>query len=146
MRDAVGHRVVHGGARFREPVVVDEEVKARSRELSRSRRCTTRRRSTAIEAAQRALPDVPHVAVFDTAFHATMPGGGGDVRRARAVARGMGHPPLRLPRPLGAVGGRARARAAAVVCHLGGGCSVTAVRDGRSVDTTMGFTRSKACR
>lgn len=92
-----------------------------------------------IEAAERALPDVPHVAVFDTAFHATIP----DEASVYAVPRrwhdewgvrrygfhGLSvqwcAEQVRVPR--------------LVICHLGGGSSVTAVRDGRSVDTTMGF-------
>jgi acetate kinase len=94
----------------------------------------------ALAQARRALPDVPQVAVFDTAFHATIPDEAStyavpsrwrnewDIRRygfhGLSVAWAAGQVPV--PR--------------LVVCHLGGGCSVTAVRDGRSVDTTMGFT------
>ena len=87
--DAVGHRVVHGGARFREPVVIDDDVVARDRaSWRRSRRCTTRPRSRRSTRRARRCPSVPHVAVFDTAFHATIPRRGRDVRRpARAGAR-----------------------------------------------------------
>ena len=70
---AVGHRVVHGGSRFVEPVVIDEEVKAAIRELTPLAPLHNAPALEAIEAAQQALPNVPHVAVFDTAFHATMP-------------------------------------------------------------------------
>jgi acetate kinase len=93
----------------------------------------------AIRAAQEALPDVPHVGVFDTAFHRTLP----EVARtyllpARFRERGIrrfGFHGLSVQWAAERVG-----VARLVVCHLGGGSSVTAVRDGRSIDTTMGFT------
>jgi acetate kinase len=137
--DAVGHRVVHGGVRFREPVVLDDEVKSAIRELSSLAPLHNEPALEAIEAAQRALPDVPHVAVFDTAFHATLP----EEAAVYAV-------PRRWPEEWGVrrygfhglsvqwAAGRVPVPRL-VVCHLGGGCSVTAVRDGRSVETTMGF-------
>jgi len=93
-----------------------------------------------IDEAGRALPDVPQVAVFDTAFHATVP----DAAAAYAVparwreewgVRRFGFHGLSVESCAGRV-----AVPRLVVCHLGGGCSVTAVLDGRSVDTTMGFT------
>jgi acetate kinase len=136
--DAVGHRVVHGGARFVEPVVIDEEVKTAIQELTPLAPLHNTPALRAIEEAQTALPGVPHVAVFDTAFHATMP----EEATRYAVperwhewgVRRYGFHGLsvewaawqvRVPR--------------LVVCHLGGGSSVTAVLDGRSVETTMGF-------
>jgi acetate kinase len=137
--DAVGHRVVHGGTRFRDPVVIDDDVKAAIAELSSLAPLHNRPALEAIEDAQRSLPDVPHVAVFDTAFHATIPGEAATyavprrwreewgVRRygfhGLAVAWAAEQVPVRR----------------LVVCHLGGGCSVTAVLEGRSLDTTMGF-------
>jgi acetate kinase len=137
--DAVGHRVVHGGTRFRDPVVVDDEVKAAIAELSSLAPLHNRPALDAIEEAQRSLPDVPHVAVFDTAFHSTIPPEAatyavpGRWREEWGVRRYGFH-------------GLAVAWAAEqlpvrrlVVCHLGGGCSLTAVLDGRSIDTTMGF-------
>ena len=134
------HRVVHGGARFRDPVVVDDEIE---RELAALAELAPLHASPAIDAlreARRRLPDVPHVAVFDTAFHATIP----DEASTYAI-------PLRWREEWGirryGFHGLSVQWAAEqvpvprlVVCHLGGGCSVTAVRDGRSVDTTMGFT------
>jgi acetate kinase len=136
---AVGHRVVHGGARFREPVVVDEDVLSAVRELSSLAPLHNTPALRAIDDARRALPDVPHVAVFDTSFHTTIP--------AEAATYAI---PLRWREEWGirryGFHGLAVASIAErlrvgrlVVCHLGGGCSVTAVRDGRSVDTTMGF-------
>ena len=137
--DAVGHRVVHGGRRFVEPVVVDDEVERAIEELAVLAPLHNPPALKAIRRARAALPDVPHVAVFDTAFHATMPAAAStyavperwreewDVHRygfhginVQWVASQVDVPRL-------------------VVAHLGGGCSVTAVLDGRSVDTTMGF-------
>ena len=137
--DAVGHRVVHGGARFRDPVLIDEDVVDAIRDLSTLAPLHNRPALAAIEEARRALPAVPHVAVFDTAFHATIP------ERAATYAipsrwreewgvRRYGFHGLAVE----SVAERVRVRRL-VVCHLGGGCSVTAVLDGRSVDTTMGF-------
>jgi acetate kinase len=137
--DAVGHRVVHGGARFRDPVRIDEEVVDAIRDLSALAPLHNRPALGAIEEARQALPAVPHVAVFDTAFHATIP------ERAATYAI-----PSRWRQEWGVrrygFHGLAVASVAEqvpvrrlVVCHLGGGCSVTAVLDGRSVDTTMGF-------
>ncbi|MGH3057161.1 MAG: acetate/propionate family kinase, partial [Gaiellaceae bacterium] len=137
--DAVGHRVVHGGARFRDPVRIDETVVDAIRELSALAPLHNVPSLAAIEEARRALPAAPHVAVFDTAFHATIP--------ARAATYAI---PSRWREEWGvrrygfhglavaSVAERLRVRRL-VVCHLGGGCSVTAVLDGRSVDTTMGF-------
>lgn len=136
---AVGHRVVHGGERFSEPTLIDDAVLAELDELVELAPLHNAPAVAAIEAARKALPDVAHVAVFDTAFHQTLPDLASTyllpVRfRARGIRRYGFHglsvqwaaervPVTRL-----------------VVCHLGGGSSVTAVRDGRSIDTTMGFT------
>src|SRR5439155_8569545 len=70
---AVAHRVVHGGERFREPVVVDRDVEAALRELTELAPLHNAPALRALAEARAALPDVPHVAVFDTAFHATIP-------------------------------------------------------------------------
>ena len=135
----VGHRVVHGGDRFTGPALLDDDVLAELVRLIELAPLHNAPAIDAIEAARAALPDVPHIAVFDTAFHQTLP----DIARtyllpARYRERGIrryGFHGLsvewateRVPVPR------------LVVCHLGGGSSVTAVRDGRSVDTTMGFT------
>jgi acetate kinase len=136
--EAVGHRVVHGGTRFVEPVVIDEEVKAAIRELTPLAPLHNAPALAAIEDAQRTLPDVPHVAVFDTAFHRTMPEEATryavpeqwfdwGVRRYgfHGLSAEWAASQVQVPR--------------LVVCHLGGGSSVTAVLAGRSVETTMGF-------
>jgi acetate kinase len=137
---AVAHRVVHGGARFREPVLVDDEVAAALDDLAELAPLHNAPALRALGRARRQFPALPHVAVFDTAFHVSIP----DVAAAYAL-------PHRLRDELGirryGFHGLSVQWASEqvhvprlVVCHLGGGCSVTAVRDGRSVDTTMGFT------
>lgn len=137
---AAAHRIVHGGARFRDPVVVDDEVE---RELSALAELAPLHAAPAIDALRQArerLPGVPHVAVFDTAFHATIPDEASTyavprrwreewgIRRFGFHGLSVQWSSEQVPVPR------------LVVCHLGGGCSVTAVLDGHSVDTTMGFT------
>jgi acetate kinase len=136
---AVGHRVVHGGAAFREPVLVDDEVKSAIEGVSDLAPLHNVPALRALDEARLTLPRIPHVAVFDTAFHATIP------ERASTYAV-----PLRWRQEWGirryGFHGLSVAWASEqvqvprlLVCHLGGGCSVTAVLHGRSVDTTMGF-------
>jgi acetate kinase len=137
--DAVGHRVVHGGERFTEPTLIDNAVLANLTRLIELAPLHNAPAVEAIKAARAALPEAAHIAVFDTAFHKSLP----DVTktyllparfRERGIRRYGFHglsvqwvtERVRVPR--------------LVVCHLGGGASVTAVLDGRSVDTTMGFT------
>ncbi len=143
--DVAGHRVVHGGTRFREAVVIDESVREELAGLSALDPEHMHASLAGIDAVSAAFPTVPQVAAFDTAFHATLPEAAAGyglpfewterwgLRRfgfhglsvAYAVERTsdlLVAPPSRL-----------------IVCHLGGGCSVTAVQGGRSVDTTMGF-------
>jgi acetate kinase len=136
--DAVGHRVVHGGARFQEPAVVDDEVAEAIRELTPLAPLHNAAALRGIEEAQAALPDVPHVAVFDTAFHATLPG---EATRYAIPERWHEWGVRRYGfHGLSVEWAASQVRVQRlVVCHLGGGCSVTAVLDGRSVETTMGF-------
>jgi acetate kinase len=136
---AVAHRVVHGGT-LREPVVIDDAVERRLAEVTELAPLHNAPALQAIDEARRLLPDVPHVAVFDTAFHATIPPVASTYALPERLREGVGirrygfhglsvqWASERVPVPR------------LVVCHLGGGCSVTAVLDGRSVDTTMGFT------
>ena len=137
--DAVGHRVVHGGRRFDQPAVIDEAVERAIEELAILAPLHNRRALEEIHRAREALPGVPHVAVFDTAFHRTMSPAAStyavpqrwreewDVHRYgfHGISVQWVSSQIDVER--------------LVVCHLGGGCSVTAVREGRSVDTTMGF-------
>jgi acetate kinase len=136
---AVGHRVVHGGSRFVQPAVVDDEVKEQIRELTVLAPLQNIPTLRAIERAQAALPGVPHVAVFDTAFHQTIPAEAHTYAvpsrwREEWGIRRYGFHGLSVEWAASQV-----REERVVVCHLGGGCSVTAVRGGRSVDTTMGF-------
>ncbi|HET7026432.1 MAG TPA: acetate/propionate family kinase [Candidatus Limnocylindrales bacterium] len=144
----VGHRVVHGGSVFRSPVVVDDAVLARIDELSTLAPLHNPVALGVIRAARTLLPDVPHVACFDTAFHATLPEvawryplpdrwlDDWGVRRygfhGLSIEWSVGRAAERLDRPARALD--------LVVAHLGGGCSVTAVRGGRSAWTSMGLT------
>ncbi|HET8528676.1 MAG TPA: acetate kinase [Gaiellaceae bacterium] len=137
--DAVGHRIVHGGS-FAEAEPLDEAVEREIERLTVLAPLQNRRALEAIARVRERLPFVPQVAVFDTAFHRTLPDAAATyaiprIWRERYGIRRVGFhgisvqwaaSQVRVPR--------------LVVCHLGGGCSVTAVRDGRSVDTTMGFT------
>jgi acetate kinase len=137
--DAVGHRVVHGGRRFPGPALIDDEVERAIDELSVLAPLHNRRALEEIRRAREALPDVPHVAVFDTAFHRTLPPAASTYAiperwREKWDVHRYGFHGISVQW----VASQIEAERL-VVCHLGGGCSVTAVRDGRSVDTTMGF-------
>jgi acetate kinase len=137
--DAVAHRVVHGGDHTA-PLPLDDAAADELARLVDLAPLHNRPALDAIAAARAALPGVPHVAVFDTAFHANLP----EVARTYAVAEELRE---RLGIRRYGFHGLSVAWAAEqvpaarlVVCHLGGGSSVTAVRDGFSVDTSMGFT------
>ena len=136
----VAHRVVHGGPRFREPAVLDDDVIAAIRELTPLAPLHNAPALRGIDEARHALPDVPHVAVFDTAFHRTLTEEAAVYAVPRRWTEEWG------VRRYGFHGLSVEWAAERVpverlvVCHLGGGCSVTAVHAGRSVDTTMGLT------
>lgn len=145
--DAVGHRVVHGGADLTRATVVDADVRARIAGLIELAPLHQRAALEGIDAAALALPGVPQVACFDTAFHRTLPAEAATYAVSRAwtqrfALRRYGFHGINVQwcaqeaqRRLGEAAVRRL-----VVCHLGSGCSVTAVREGRSLDTTMGFT------
>jgi acetate kinase len=137
---AVGHRVVHGGARFSAPARVDASVIAAIRALSPLAPLHNPAAAAGIEAVQSALPGVAQVACFDTAFHHTLPPAATTYAlpadwRERWEVRRYGFHGINVEWCARQVSARRL-----VVCHLGSGCSITAVRDGRSVDTTMGWT------
>jgi len=144
--DAVGHRIVHGGERFRDAVRIDTGVVAELRALADLAPLHQAKSLAALDAVGRALPGTPAVACFDTAFHATLPRAAATYavpaawRERWGVRRygfhGLSHA-YAARRSAQLVGGAA---ARVVTCHLGAGASLCAVRDGRSVDTTMGFT------
>lgn len=147
--DAVGHRVVHGGPDLTSATLVDDAVVERVRGLTPLAPLHQPRAVAGLAAARRLLPDVPHVACFDTAFHTTMPAAArtyalpAEWRERWGVGRfgfhGLSHAwsARRGPEVAGMAPADARR---IVVCHLGNGASLCAVLDGRSVDTTMGFT------
>jgi acetate kinase len=136
---AVGHRVVHGGERFTEPTPIDDAVVAELEALIELAPLHNAPAVRGIEEARRALPDALQVAVFDTTFHRTIP----EVARTYALPKRYRDRGIRR---FGFHGLSVQWVAEQilvprlVVCHLGGGASVTAVKDGRSIDTTMGFT------
>jgi acetate kinase len=138
--DAAGHRIVHGGERFSVPVVVDDEVTAALHELTVLAPLHQPKSLAALAAVRRARPDLPEVACFDTAFHATLPAAASTYALPREWRERW---PLRRYGFHGLSHAWAARRAGAarvVTCHLGAGASLAAVRDGRCVDTTMGFT------
>ncbi|HEX6517747.1 MAG TPA: acetate kinase [Nocardioidaceae bacterium] len=145
---AVGHRVVHGGARFADPTLIDDDVVAQVADLVPLAPLHNPANLEGIEVGRRLFPDLPQVAVFDTAFHQTLPEHAytyavpfawreeHKIRRygfhgtsfafvSRSAAELLGRPPEETD---------------LVVMHLGNGASVTAVRGGASVDTSMGLT------
>ena len=145
---AVGHRVVQGGSEFVQPTLIDDEVVARILELAELAPLHNPGNHSAIVAARAVLPDAPHVAVFDTAFHQTMPESAYTYAIDRGAAErhgvrrygfhGISHQVVSrraarlLGRPLGEL--------KQIVLHLGNGASACAVDGGRSVDTSMGLT------
>jgi acetate kinase len=150
--DAVGHRIVHGGARFYEPTRIDAAVLNDIRALIELAPLHNPSGIAGIEAVQHALPKVPNVAVFDTAFHHKLP----EVAQRYALPTALSER-LQLRRygfhgisysyvserlaalqqsdPL-----HDAALARVIICHLGNGASVCALRGGQSIDTSMGFT------
>jgi len=144
----IGHRVVHGGEDFAESVLVTDKVKATIRKCIQFAPLHNPHNLKGIEACESLLPGVPQVAVFDTAFHQTIPpkayiyGLPYALYRKLSVRRygfhGTSHNYV-AERAAEALG-RPIADLKLITCHLGNGASITAVEGGRSVDTTMGFT------
>lgn len=146
--DAVGHRIVHGGDRYHQSVVIDAEVEKQIDALSILAPLHNPHNLEAVRAARAHLPGVPQVAVFDTAFHHTLP--------PRAYVYGLPYEYLteKKIRRYGFHGishryvswrfaqlhGKQRADYRMITCHLGNGCSMCAIEHGRSIDTSMGFT------
>ncbi len=145
---AVGHRTVHGGSTFQESVRIDDGVIAALNELSDLAPLHNPPAIAGIEAAMRVLPDVPHVAIFDTAFFSTLPAAAytyaldRDVMTEHGIRKygfhGTSHQYVSqqaavfLDRPLEEL--------KTIVCHLGNGASISAVDGGVAVDTSMGLT------
>ncbi len=145
---AVGHRVVHGGEAIAVPVIIDDAVKHVITENSRLAPLHNPPNLEGIQACEQFFPGIPHVAVFDTAFHATLPehaylyGLPYEMYKDEGIRRygfhGTSH---RFVAGKAAVHlNRSLAELRLITCHLGNGSSITAVKDGRSIDTSMGFT------
>ena len=144
---AVGHRVVHGGPEFTEPVIVDDDVLAAVEELVPLAPLHNPANLEGIRSAREAFPDVPQVAVFDTAFHQSLPPAAHtyavpqEWRERHRVRRygfhGTSH--RYVSRRTAELVGRSPEECNVVVLHLGNGASACAVRGGRSVDTSMGL-------
>jgi acetate kinase len=145
---AVAHRVVHGGARFRAAVRVDDDVLNQLDELAVLAPLHNPVNVAGIELARRVWPDVPHVAVFDTAFHHTLPAHAYTyaVPREWAARHGVrrygfhGTSYAYVSRAAARHLGRDVADTDLIVLHLGNGASAAAIAGGRSVDTSMGLT------
>jgi len=146
--DVVGHRIVHGGTVFTGPVCITDTVRRQLGHLTDLAPLHQPKSLAALDAVTALMPDIPAVACFDTAFHATLPAAAATYAVPRAwreryrIRRygfhGLSHAYCSqraarlLNRPLDAL--------RIVTCHLGAGASLAAVLNGRSVDTTMGFT------
>lgn len=145
---AVGHRIVHGGEKFAASVVITDEVIAAIEECNDLAPLHNPANLIGISACRALMPEVPMVAVFDTAFHQTMP--------EKAYMYGLpyeyyekykvrkygfhGTSHSFVSKRLLEIIGKTDAPSKVIICHLGNGSSITAVKDGRSVDTSMGFT------
>ena len=146
--DAVGHRVVHGGAELTSPVIVDDAVRSRIESLTSLAPLHQPRALAGIDATRKAFGGIPSVACFDTAFHSGMPRAAATYAvpaawRERWPVRRFGFHGLShayAARRTAELLGRPTEGLRVVTCHLGAGASLCAVSSGRSVDTTMGFT------
>jgi acetate kinase len=143
--DAVGHRVVHGGSAFSETVRIDEKVKAKIQELFNLAPLHNPHNFKGIEVAERIFPEAVQVAVFDTAFHQTIP----EIAYRYAIPEEIYRKhQLRTYGFHGTSHKYVSEKAAAylegkagriITVHLGNGCSITAVKDGKSVEHSLGF-------
>ena len=146
--DAVGHRVVHGGEAFNKSVRIDDKVMAAIEECVPLAPLHNPANITGIRACEKVMPNVPMVAVFDTAFHQTMPAKAftyalpyeyyKNDKVRRYGFHGTSH--KYVTERAAAMLGKPAAELKIITCHLGNGSSVTAVDGGKSVDTSMGFT------
>ena len=146
--EAVGHRIVHGGEKFASSVVITEEVKKAVEECNDLAPLHNPANLIGVEACEKLMPGTPMVAVFDTAFHQTMPekaymyGLPYEYYEKYKVRRygfhGTSH--SYVSKKAAEVMGKAYDEVKTIVCHLGNGASVSAVLNGKSVDTSMGLT------
>jgi len=145
---AVGHRVVHGGERFHESVIIDDEVMAALRECIELAPLHNPPNIIGIEACKEVMPNTPMVAVFDTAFHQTMPKHAYlyalpyEIYEKYGVRKygfhGTSH--KYVANRAAEILGKPIEELKMITCHLGNGASVCAVKNGKSIETSMGFT------
>lgn len=145
---AVGHRVVHGGETFKDSVLIDDDVIHAIEDAIDLAPLHNPPNLKGIEAAKKAMPNIPHVAVFDTAFHHTLPPEAylyaipNRLYRRYKIRRygfhGTSH--YYVTRRYYAMNNVSREGTKIISCHLGNGSSVCAVKNGNSIDTSMGFT------
>lgn len=145
---AVGHRVVQGGAEFSAPTIIDDEVEREIAKLSTLAPLHNPPNLAGITAAREAFPQLPHVAIFDTAFHSTLPEAAYTYAIDRRVAsehgvrrygfHGTSH--SYVSRETARLMDRRVEDLSMIVLHLGNGASATAIQGGRSIDTSMGLT------
>ncbi|MBY0565652.1 MAG: acetate/propionate family kinase [Hyphomonadaceae bacterium] len=142
---AIGHRVVHGGAAFVAPTLVEPSIEERLRDFAAMAPLHQAANLIGIEAARARWPHCPQVACFDTAFHASLPKAAAMMALPRdfftAGVRRFGFHGLSIASILAALAGEGVdiGRERIVVAHLGAGASMTAIQSGRSVETSMGF-------
>jgi acetate kinase len=149
----IGHRVVHGGARFESPVLITDEILTEIEDLNALAPLHNPVNVLGIRAAQQQFPNANHVAVFDTAFHHTLPpyaylyGLPHEAYQQHGIRRFGFHGTSHAYAALKAaeVLQRRYSELEIVTCHLGNGASICAVDHGRSVDTSMGFTPLEGC-
>ncbi|NMA69360.1 MAG: acetate kinase [Desulfitobacterium sp.] len=145
---AVGHRVVHGGEKFASSVLIDDEVMAAIEECIELAPLHNPPNIAGIRACQELMPNVPHVAVFDTAFHQTMPphaylyGLPYELYEKYKIRKygfhGTSH--KYVSQRAAKILNRPTEGLKLISCHLGNGASITAIKDGKSIETSMGFT------
>jgi acetate kinase len=145
---AVGHRVVHGGEKFAESVIITDEVKKAIQDCAELAPLHNPANLMGIDACEEILPGVPQVAVFDTAFHQTMPkasylyGLPYELYEKHGIRKygfhGTSH--KYVAQKAAELMGKDMADLKIITCHLGNGASITAVKNGKSVDTSMGLT------
>ena len=146
--DAVGHRVVHGAEKFADSVLITPAVMEALEECAKIAPLHNPPNIQGIEACQKIMPNVPQVGVFDTAFHQTMPAEAflyglpyeayTDLGVRRYGFHGTSH--KYVAQRVAELMGKHMSDLRIITCHLGNGSSVAAIKGGRSIDTTMGFT------
>ena len=146
--DAAGHRIVHGGAEYTNDVVINDEVVKSLDKLLDLAPLHNLPGINCIQSAQTMLPDIPQVACFDTVFHKTLPpeaytyGLPFELCRKYNIRRygfhGLSH--QYVSEKAAKLINKKKDELNAITCHLGNGCSITAIKNGQSIDTSMGFT------